>query len=402
MRRRALAGLLASTAISAAGTRISAVAIPWFVLVTTGSAAKTGIVAVCELTPLVLAMVLGGPIIDRIGPRRISIRADVASAVLVGLIPVLHAAGVLSFPALLVLVALAGAARGPGDVAKATMAPDIADALGLPIDRITGLEGTSQRAAQIVAPAVAGIMIAALGATGALAFDAASFAVCAVGVAVWAPRRHIPAATEPYRRQLRTGWRFAAGEPLLRAIAGMICLTNLIDTAYTSVFLPVWIRAHGYGPAQLGLLGSAFGLTATLGALLAAAYGDRLPRRLAYLAGFAVTTPPRLLAMAAGAPIWALIGISVTGGFGAGFINPIVSSIFVERTPRHLLGRVSSLGASIAWAGMPLGGVAAALAIAALGLAPALAVAGSIYLLSTTLPGLLPQWRDMNRRPAAP
>src|SRR5262249_15307788 len=152
--------------------------------------------------------------------------------------------------------------------------------------------------------------IAALGATGALAFDAASFAVCAVGVAVWAPRRHIPAATEPYRRQLRSGWRFATGEPLLRAIAGMICLTNLIDTAYTSVFLPVWIRANGYGPTQLGLLGSAFGLTATLGALVAAGYGDRLPRRLAYLAGFAVTTPPRLLAMAAGAPIWALIGIS--------------------------------------------------------------------------------------------
>jgi MFS family permease len=402
MRRRALAGLLASTAISAAGTRISAIAIPWFVLVTTGSAAKTGIVAVCELTPLVLAMALGGPVIDRIGPRPISIRADVASAVLVGLLPVLHAAGMLSFPALLVLVALAGATRGPGDVAKATMAPDIADALGLPIERVTGLEGTSQRAAQIVAPAVAGIMIAALGATGALAFDAASFAVCAVGVAVWAPHRHIPAATEPYRRQLRSGWRFAAGEPLLRAIAGMICLTNLIDTAYTSVFLPVWIRAHGYGPAQLGLLGSAFGLTATLGALVAAGYGDRLPRRLAYLAGFAVTTPPRLLAMAAGAPIWALIGISVTGGFGAGFINPIVSSIFVERTPRHLLGRVSSLGASIAWAGMPLGGLAAALAIATLGLAPALAVAGGIYLLSTTLPGLLPQWRDMNRRPAAP
>lgn len=401
MRRRALAGLLASTAISAAGTRISAIAIPWFVLVTTGSAAKTGIVAVCELTPLVLAMALGGPVIDRIGPRPISIRADVASAVLVGLIPVLHAAGMLSFPALLVLVALAGASRGPGDVAKSTMAPDIADALGLPIERVTGLEGTSQRAAQIVAPAVAGIMIAALGATGALAFDAASFAVCAVGVAVWAPHRHIPAATEPYRRQLRSGWRFAAGEPLLRAIAGMICLTNLIDTAYTSVFLPVWIRAHDYGPTQLGLLGSAFGLTATLGALVAAGYGDRLPRRLAYLAGFAVTTPPRLLAMAAGAPIWALIGISVTGGFGAGFINPIVSSIFVERTPRHLLGRVSSLGASIAWAGMPLGGLAAALAIATLGLAPALAVAGGIYLLSTTLPGLLPQWRDMSRRPAA-
>jgi MFS family permease len=94
-------------------------------------------------------------------------------------------------------------------------------------------------------------------------------------------------------------------------------------------------------------------------------------------------------------------GISVAAGFGAGFISPIISSVFAERTPRHLLGRVSSLGASLAWAGMPLGGAAAALAIAALGLAPALAVAGGVYLLSTTLPGLLPQWREMNRRPVA-
>jgi MFS family permease len=402
MTRRSLAGLLTSTAISAAGTRISAIAIPWFVLVTTGSAAKTGIVAVCELTPLVLAMALGGPVIDRIGPRRISIRADAASAVLVALIPVLHATRMLSFPTLLVLVAVAGATRGPGDAAKATMAPDIADALGLPIERVTGLESTSQRAAQIVAPAVAGALIAALSATGALLVDAASFAICAVGVAIWAPHRHIPATTEPYRRQLRSGWRFLVNEPLLRAIAGMICLTNLIDTAYASVFLPVWIRAHGYGPTQLGLLGSAFGLTATLGALVAAACGNRLPRRTAYLIGFAVTTPPRLLAMAAGVPVWALIGISVIGGFGAGFINPIITSVLVERTPHELLGRVSSLGASLAWAGMPVGGAAAALAIAALGLAPALAVAGGIYLLSTTLPGLLPHWRDMNRRPARP
>jgi MFS family permease len=400
MTRGALAAFLTTNAISVAGTRISGIAIPGFVLTTTGSAAKTGVVAVCELTPLVLAMALGGPIIDRVGARRISIRADVASTVLVALIPLLHAAGRLSFPALLVLVALAGATRGPGDSAKATLAPDIAEAVGLPIERVTGLESTAQRGAQIVAPALAGLVIAALGGANALYLDAASFAICAVGVAVWAPRRRVATEAEagPYREQLRSGWRFLSGEPLLRAIVGMICLTNLIDIAYSTVLLPVWIKAHGYGPAQLGLLGSAFGLTATAGALLAAAFGDRLPRRATYLIGFAITTPPRLLAMAAGAPIWVVVGISIGGGFGAGFINPIIGAIMVERTPRAMLGRVNSLAASLSWAGMPLGGAAASLAIAAVGLAPALAVAGGIYLLSTTLPGLLPQWRDMNRR----
>lgn len=404
MRRAALGRLLVSTAISAAGTRISAIAIPWFVLTTTGSPAKTGIVAVCELTPLVLAMALGGPVIDRVGPRRISIRADVFSAVLVALVPVLHMLRLLSFPALLVLVAAAGAARGPGDTAKATLAPDVAEAMGLPIERVTGLEGTAQRAAQIVAPALAGAVIAALGAANALYLDAASFAICALGVAAWAPRRpssRRARGTEPaarYREQLRSGWRFLAGEPLLRAIVGMLCVTNLLDTAYSAVLLPVWIKAHGYGPAQLGLLGSAFGLTATLGALVAAAAGDRLPRRATYLVGFAITTPPRLLAMAAGLPLWTVLGVSLAGGFGAGFINPIIGAVMAERTPRAVLGRVNSLAASLAWAGVPLGGAAASVAIAAVGLAPALALAGGAYLAATTLPGLLPQWRHMNRR----
>jgi MFS family permease len=229
--------------------------------------------------------------------------------------------------------------------------------------------------------------------------DAASFVVCVAGVAWWAPRRHVAqvADPEPYREQLSSAGRFLTAEPLLRAIVAMICVTNLLDTAYSSVFLPVWVKEHGYGPAQLGLLGSAFGLTATLGALIAAAYADRLPRRATYLIGFAITTPPRLLAMAVGMPIGTLVGISIVGGFGAGFINPILGAIVVERTPREMLGRVNSLAGSLAWAGMPLGGVAASLGIAAIGLAPALAVAGGIYLLSTTLPGLQPGWRDASR-----
>ena len=399
MGKPALAGLLATTAISVAGSRISAIAIPWFVLTTTGSAAKTGIVAVCELTPLVLAMALGGPIIDRVGPRGISIRSDVASALLVALIPLLHAAHMLSFPGLLVLVALAGAARGPGDTAKSTMSPDIAEAVGLPIQRVTGLESTAQRSAQIVAPALAGLVIATAGAANALYVDAASFVICVAGVALWAPRRHLAQVLdpEPYREGLSSAWRFLRREPLLRALVAMICVTNLLDTAYSAVFLPVWIKEHGYGPTQLGLLGSAFGLTATMGALLAAAYADRLPRRATYLIGFAITTPPRLLAMAVGVPIGTLVGISIVGGFGAGFINPIVGAIVVERTPRGMLGRVNSLAGSLAWAGMPLGGVAASLTIAVIGLAPALAVAGGLYLLSTVLPGLQPGWRGVSR-----
>jgi len=68
--RKPLYGWLTAEAISLTGTRISMIALPWFVLTTTGSATRTGLVALAEMTPMVILKVLGGPIIDRLGARR--------------------------------------------------------------------------------------------------------------------------------------------------------------------------------------------------------------------------------------------------------------------------------------------------------------------------------------------
>ena len=102
------------------------IALPFLVLTTTGSPEKTGLVALAEMLPLVVLKVLGGPIIDRVGARRVAISCDWASLAVVGAIPLLHGAGHLSFPAFLALVAVAGALRGPGDAAKYAMTPTLA------------------------------------------------------------------------------------------------------------------------------------------------------------------------------------------------------------------------------------------------------------------------------------
>ena len=76
--RTPLYGWLTAEAISLTGTRVSMVALPWFVLTTTGSATKTGLVALAEMLPLVVLKVLGGPVIDRVGARRVAITCDAA------------------------------------------------------------------------------------------------------------------------------------------------------------------------------------------------------------------------------------------------------------------------------------------------------------------------------------
>src|SRR3954452_7163704 len=94
--RRPLYGLLAAYFVSGVGTAMSAVAVPWLVLVTTGSAASTGIVGFAQMAPYVLLQATAGPLVDRVGLRRTFLLGNSAAAVTMCAIPLLHAAGGLS------------------------------------------------------------------------------------------------------------------------------------------------------------------------------------------------------------------------------------------------------------------------------------------------------------------
>jgi MFS family permease len=391
--RAPLIAFLVANVVSICGTRVSAIAIPWFVLITTGSPVKTGLVAMAEMTPLVIVKAVGGPLIDKVGARRISVVADTASTAVVGLVPLLHTLGLLHFPTLLVLVAIAGAFRGPGDSAKETLIPDIARAARVPLERVTGLESTTERLAGFFAYALAGGLITLVGAVNALWIDAASFGVCALLIARWIPklaRQQTADDTEQgYGQRLLEGWHFLRTDKLLLPLVTMIAVTNLLDAATSTVLLPVWIKTHGYGPGHTSLILTAFGVTATAFALLASAIGDRIPRKLVFTVAFLIAGAPRFIAMATDAPVWALMAVYAVGGIGAGFINPVLGAIRVERIPGHLLGRVNSLSNAACWTGVPLGGVVAGATIAAIGLAPALLAGGAIYLIATMSPVLI-------------
>ncbi|TDO68260.1 putative MFS family arabinose efflux permease [Kribbella sp. VKM Ac-2571] len=396
--RAPLAAFLVANVVSICGTRVSAIAIPWFVLITTGSPVKTGLVALAEMAPLVVVKAVGGPLIDKVGARRISVVADTFSTAVVALIPLLHELRLLHFPTLLVLVAIAGALRGPGDAAKATLIPDIARVARVPLERVTGLESTTERLAGFFAFALAGGLITLVGAVNALWIDAVSFGICAVLIARWIPKHTTPAPKEEenYSRRLLEGWTFLRTDKLLLPLVVMIAVTNLLDAATGTVLLPVWIKEHGYGPGHTSLILTSFGVTATLFALLASAIGDRIPRKLVFTVAFLIAGAPRFVAMATDAPIWTLMAVYAVGGIGAGFINPVLGAIQLERIPSHLRGRVNSLSNAVCWTGVPLGGLVAGGAVAAIGLAPALLAGGAIYLIATMSPVLIgrhEQWR---------
>ncbi|GAA4636364.1 macrolide resistance MFS transporter Mrx(A) [Actinoallomurus vinaceus] len=403
---RPLAGLLTAIAVSLTGTRVSAIALPWFVLITTGSATRTGLVAFCEMTPYVLVKALTGPLVDRAGPRAVSWTTDLASAGAVGAIPLLHSSGLLTFPVLLGLVALIGSARGPGDLAKEVMIPDAAERSRVPTERATGLSGATERLASTIGPAAGGALVALLGPLTGLVLNTCCFALGSVITALVLPRgmggateKAGSAQAEPgYWRSFGEGFAFLRGEPLLLTIVIMVGITNLLDSAFNAVLRPVWAKDSGNGAAAIGLTSSALAVTALAGSLCAAAIAHRMRRRLVFFAGFTIAGAPPFLILASTAPMWVIVPVFAISGFGAGFLNPIIGAISFERVPRHLLGRVRALGDSVAWAGIPLGGLIGGAAVASWGLVPVLLAGGAAYFLTTSLAGLRPEWREMDRR----
>lgn len=402
--RRPLYGWLVSDAVSLTGTRISMIAIPWFVLTTTGSATQTGLVAFAEMLPLVLTKVLGGPVIDRLGARRVAITCDVGSFLTVGLVPVLHALGWLTFPLLLAIVALAGALRGPGDAAKDSLTPLIVAAAKVPMERATGLASAVERGAGMIGFALAGALVVTIGPAAALLVDAASFLVGAA-VLAWAtvglPR---PAqAQDPhesparYWQSLHEGWAFLRGEPVLLGLSLMIAVTNLLDLAWSAVLAPVWAIETGNGAGRLGLVFAVFAGSSAVGSLFAAGWADRLPRFRTYLLAYLICGLPRFLVMAADSPLWLIMLIMVIGGVASGFLNPILGAVFFERIPSGLVGRVSSLSTSMCYALMPFGGLVGGALVTGVGLSPALVIVGFAYLATTMAPAFLPSFRQMNR-----
>lgn len=394
-----LSGFMLAQAISTTGTRVSMVALPWFVLTTTGSAGHTGAVAAAEMVPLVVLQALSGPIVDRVGARRIAVICDAFSVLAVGAIPLLHDAGVLSFPLLLVFAGLAGALRGPSEAAKNSLLPTLSEQTGVPLERVTGLDSAIERIASTAGAAVGAGIVALVGAANALLVDAASFGLCSF--IVWFSVREARSsaeADEPYIHSLKAGWNFLRHDPVLLGISLMVAVTNFIDQAFTTVLLPVWAEHSGAGIGAVGLVATTFALAAAGASTLAAAIGHRLPRFWTYLICFALAGAPRYFALALDLPIAWIVVVCVVGGLGAGFINPILGAVLFERTPPSMVGRVNAASHAAGFMLLPFGGLAAGAMVSQLTIAPSLLIFGAAFLITTTAPALQPRWRELDRR----
>ncbi|TWE09442.1 MFS transporter [Rudaeicoccus suwonensis] len=403
--RRPFIALAIAETFSISGTRLSQIAIPWLVLTTTGSATWTGVVGFAEILPYVVVKALGGPIVDRVGAKRVAVTADSVSVLVVGLIPVLHWLGALHLAVLLPIAAVMGAVRGPSDGAKGALIPGVAAFGGLPLERVTGVEGAIERLGSTVGAAAAGGVVALVGAPQALAVNAVTFAIAAICIGRFVPRSVSPArpaaedGAASYVQQLHEGWRFLRADAVLVGITVMISMTNFLDQAWSAVLVPVWAESGGHSVGEVGLVFAALSGPSILGAVVAASMAQRLPRLPVYLIAFLAVGLPRFLVMAVDSPLWLVLVVIGIGGFGSGFLNPILSAVIFERIPEPLIGRVSALNTSLCWSLIPFGGLVGGVLATSVGLRATLIAAGVCYFLVTLMPLVRKSFREFSTRP---
>lgn len=410
--RRPLTALLIADGISQTGNMLTMLAIPWFVLETTGSAARTGLTAAVEALAIVVAGFFGGALVDRLGHKRTSIAGDLASAATVALIPLLHHTIGLAFWQLLVLVFLGALLDTPGWSARRSLYEVVARLGNVSLDRANTGAQMANRVAGLAGPLLAGLLVATLGATDVLWIDAVTFLVSAGLVAVGIPARTVssrPAiATRSggYLEEVKEGLRFIRGDRLIFWLIVAFGLGSMLAEPVYTVILPVYANTVFGSSVDLGVMFAGLAIGSLIGNLIFLWQAPRLPRRATIITGFSV----RVLTF------WVLVTMPSVGiiagaiAVNAIFLeptNPISATIMQERVPEALRGRVFGASLALSYAARSIGVLVYGLLLEWFGLRETLIVLSIVNVIVpitlTRVPGLgtIPATPQQQMRSAA-
>jgi MFS family permease len=369
--KRAVGALVAAEVTSVLGTRMTYLALPWFVLVTTGSPGKMSLVLAAELVPMALLGIPSGTLVQRLGSRTTMLIADAARGPLLVSIPLLHAAGVLSFGLLLGIVALLGCFMPPYFASQRTILPELVGEDERTMSQANSMiEGGSAFAA-LIGPALAGVLIPVIGAPNVLYVDAATYFVAFVLVLLFVPRRK-PVTYESEHGVL-AGLRFLLRDPLLGPVAALVVAFGFLG-AGMSAGLPVYAYSEFDGSSRIaGLFYAALGAGAVVGSLVAVLAVRKIPPlRLAGLAILGFVVPIWVLPLL---PPWPVVFVAL---FAATLFTPLINgpffAVLTSRTPETLRAKALTAVISVNTLAAPLGFLVAGQVLEHWGVAPLFAV----------------------------
>jgi MFS family permease len=380
LRSGALRALLAAEVISTTGAQMTWIALPWFVLLTTGSATRMSVVMAAEAIGLAAVGFPSGRLLNRLGARRTMLLCDGLRGPLMLVIPMLHWADALSLGLLAAVAFALGALSAPYFAANRMILPELLGEDETVVSQANALFQGATRITLLLGPVTAGVLIGVIGAPSVLVVDAATYVVAVLLVGLFVPAT-TPVVADGEDRGVLAGLRWVSREPLIRT--WRVCII-VGDVAWQAIFvaIPVLVVArYDSDPRVVGALFAAFGVGAVLGNTVA----FRLVRQvdgLGLIARVALAQALPLWLLVLHLPAVAAVGVLFASGVANGLINPSLHAIVTLRIPPALRGTVMTSLMTLYALAMPIGILGAGPLLDAFGVDPVFAAAAAVQTLT--------------------
>jgi MFS family permease len=365
--------------VSEMGSAVTQLALPLTAVVVLGASTfQVGLLTSAATAAFALIALPAGAIVDRLVKRRLMIWCDAARMLIIGSVPLAAAFGLLTMGQLYAVALTAGVCTVFFDVAYQSYLPAVVTREHL-VDG-NGKLGASQAFAQVAGPGLGGGLVGLVGAAGAMAADAISYAVSVASLLAIRVREETPradAARAGLRAEIAEGLSFVLRHPILRKIAACTGTANLFSSMAIALEIVFLVRVLRVRPADTGLLIA----VASLGGVAGGALAGRLSRRIGSARiiwySILVLSLPQLLVPLA-APGWRIAAFPVgmaSFSFGAVVYNVAQVSYRQAICPPRLLGRMNAAMRWVVWGTIPLGGLLGGALGALLGVRPTLWIA---------------------------
>lgn len=388
--------LTAATIVTSLGAHGALIATTWAVFEAGGDAGDVGLVAMARFLPLVLFLLIGGAVADRIPRHRVMVAANALNFVSQAVFAALVLSGTAEIWQMMVLTALCGTGQAFFNPAAEGML--MSSVTGEQASRAFAFYRMAMHGAGIGGAALGGALVAFVGPGWVLAVDAVAFAV-AGGL-----RAFLDVSGIPDRKpggglfaDLREGWQEFVGRPWLWSIVAQFSVVVALIGAVEAVYGPLVARDELGGARPWGIALAGYGVGTVAGAVLMTRWKPRRMLLVGTLGVFPIALPSVALAV----PLHA-VGLTVVM-----FVSGVAMEIFGvswmttmhQEIPEEKLSRVSAYDWFGSTALLPLSTALAGPAETAFGRTASLWGAAALMTLVTALVLLVPDVRNMTRRP---
>jgi MFS family permease len=383
--------LLFGQSVSQLGIQTTAVVLPLVaVLQLRANPLEVGLITSAEFIAYAVLGLVAGVFVDRWRRRRVMLVTDAGRALVIGLVPVLWAAGLLQVWHLFLAALLVGIQSLFFDTAQQAYVPAV-------ISREKLIQGNSQLQAstsvtQLAGPGVGGLLVQAVGGALALLANAATYLV-SFGSVLWmrapqemhaSPAKGAGAPRETIRRQIADGFRYVRRDRILFSVLGYTGQLNFLMTAQQALLVIFLANEVHAPPSLIGFLMASSGVGAIIGAVSSRRLAHRLGSARAWAIGALLGPVLGLLVPFAHLDVTLLCFVIGMAAIGATItiVKVTGQSYRMAIVPANLMGRVVATTRTLTWGPVPIGGALGGLLGQLLGVRPALFVVALLLLTS--------------------